>query len=367
MSADIRNGQPVRESLSRRSREGQRRGFRTAVMLAAAGVALVGACAHGVGVVRLPGSEEMIAWPPPPEPARIRFLGALSAPGDIGARRSLLRRALSFLTGSVVEQIRQPYGIAVDSAGRVFVADPGIAGVHVFDLAERRHRVVHDPGGHSLEYPVGVAVDDAGVVYVTDAEAASLTAMTAVGEERFRVSDGLLRPAGVSWHPGNGLLYVVDVQAHDVKVYDRAGTLRMTFGGRGGGPGRFNYPTNVAVDDSGSVYVTDSMNFRVQIFTQDGIFLREFGRPGDSPGDLARPKGIGVDSEGHVYVVEGLFDTVNVFDDGGQHLLTFGGPGTMFGEFWLATGLAIDGRDRIYVADSFNGRVQVFQYLPAEN
>lgn len=329
-------------------------------------LASLGSCTSarpGIRYEATADSHPPVEWPRAPEPTRIRLLASVARPEDIGVRKSIFRRFAELLFGSgELRRLRRPYGLAVDREGRLYVADPDAAGIHVFDTEHGRYRFQSKAGGFRFRAPVGVAVDPEGNLYVSDPEQGVVVALDRRGKFRFVLSDGLERPTGIAWHTGRQQLYVVDTRAHRVVIFDATGRKVGGFGGRGIEPGRFNFPTGIAIGPDGTVYLTDSMNFRIQIFTADGDYLRGFGRHGDGVGDLARPKGISVDSDGHVYVVEGLFDVVNVYSPGGVLLLSFGGAGRGPGEFWLAAGLVIDRRDRVYVADSFNGRVQVFQY-----
>ncbi|MFQ5551513.1 MAG: 6-bladed beta-propeller, partial [Gemmatimonadales bacterium] len=305
-----------------------------------------------------------LVWPPAPETPRIRFLRDISAPSDLGVSTSIFRRVTGILFGgSREDRIQQPYGIAVDSLQRIYVADQSSATIRVFNPLTGEHKTYGGTNRSDFEMPVGVAVDRAGRIFVSDSRAAVVIGMEPDGDEFLRISAELLRPAGIALHPADGLLYVVDVQRHEVLAFDMSGNLDHAFGGRGTDPGKFNFPTNIAINRDGTIYITDALNFRIQAFDAAGTPLSRFGQVGDSYGQFARPKGVGVDSEGHIYVVEGLYDAVNVFDSDGQLLLTFGRPGSDFGEFWLATGLFVDSFDRVYVADSYNGRIQVFQYL----
>jgi DNA-binding beta-propeller fold protein YncE len=342
-------------------------GLRVLAWLAAA-VVLVGASCtrtggRGVRFEMLAAHAPPLQWPAPPEPARMQFLASISYPTDVGARRSLARRIANFFTGAADFRVRQPYGIAVDAAGRVYVADVAARGVHIFDPQQGRYAFRNGAGRTRFRSPVGVATDQAGNLYIADSQLGIVVSLDANGRERWRSTDGT-RPTGIAFDRSAGLLYVVDTQVNEVRVYTASGVKVRAFGRRGTGPGEFNYPTNVVVAPDGTLYITDALNFRVQAFTADGSFAGQFGRHGDAVGDIARPKGVALDSEGHIYVVEGLFDVVNIYDRDGRLLLSFGSAGHDRGEFWLATGIAIDERDRVYIADSFNNRVQVFQYLP---
>ncbi|RMF78334.1 MAG: 6-bladed beta-propeller, partial [Planctomycetota bacterium] len=144
----------------------------------------------------------------------------------------------------------------------------------------------------------------------------------------------------------------------------RDGRVVARIGGRGGEPGRFNFPTAVCWRPPAGLVVADAMNFRVQVFDvgEDRPRL-VFGEKGDAAGDFARPRDVAVDSDGHIYVLDNQFENVQVFDQGGRLLMAFGEGGDGPGQFAIPSGITIDARDRIWVADSYNRRVQVFQYL----
>lgn len=323
----------------------------------------------GCGAARTPGTVEDLRavgpdlqWPTAPDPPRIRYVGAFAKPSDIGVRRNVVRRVVDALTGRSEPRISQPFAVAVDTAGRIFVTDMRARGVHIFDIRRHAYEFLSRVERTGLRSPTGVASDGAGSIYIADSELGMVFAIDDNRRERWRLT-GLQRPTGLALHPAESLLYVVETQGHRVHAVTTAGSAENSFGVRGDQPGEFNFPTNVTVGADGEVYITDSMNFRVQMFGSHGEFVAQFGRPGDAVGDLARPKGIGVDSEGHIYVVDGLYDVVNIYSRTGRILLSFGGAGHAAGQFWLAIGLTMDDKDHIYIADSFNGRIQVFEYL----
>ena len=84
----------------------------------------------------------------------------------------------------------------------------------------------------------------------------------------------LSRPQGIAVDSRRGRIYVVDYMRHTVNVYSRGGIYLYELGGRGWGPGWFNYPTDVAVDERGYLLVADLFNQRVQV-----LEVREEGAP----------------------------------------------------------------------------------------
>ncbi len=310
------------------------------------------------------GEASPPVWPAPPEQARIRFLGTVAGPVDLGIRPSFLERLGELLMGRREAWMIRPTGVAA-GGGVLYVADPGAQALWILDEKGGRFQEIREVAGERLISPVAVALGRGGRIYLADSYLRRVFSFDPRG-----VPLGALeapsweRPAGLAYDEAADRLYVADSAGHRVWILSGDGAPRGEIGGRGTDPGQFNYPTHVAVDQAGTLYVTDSLGFRIQMFARGGGFLGAFGRHGDASGDLAAPKGLGVDSEGHIYVVDALFDAVQVFDRTGQLLLAFGQRGVTPGRFWLPGGLFIDAQNRIYVADSYNQRVQIFQYLP---
>jgi DNA-binding beta-propeller fold protein YncE len=306
-----------------------------------------------------PPQSALPEWPAPPAAARIRFLRSLD-PATTRGKPSFLSRAWRALVGGRDEPgMLQPYGIAVDPAGRVLVADTFGHAIHVLDPRKPKYSAIKVDGGSLIG--VALAGDR---IFVTDSASGRLMCLDEGGHTRWTLGpgNGLERPTGLA--VAGDRLYVADTLGNRIVMVNFAGKVLGSFGRRGGGPGEFNFPTNIARGPDGRLLVTDTMNFRVQAFDADGQFLAAFGKLGDGSGDFDKPKGVAVDSDGHVYVVEGVSDVVQVFDGTGKFLLAFGGSGSGAGQLWLPSGIAIV-NGLIYVADSANRRVQVFQYLGA--
>ncbi|XP_078585741.1 E3 ubiquitin-protein ligase TRIM32-like [Branchiostoma floridae x Branchiostoma japonicum] len=77
---------------------------------------------------------------------------------------------------------------------------------------------------------------------------------------------------------------------------------RVTFSGKGSGPGEFNGPLGVTVSDEGKIFVADMMNQRIQVFTLQGTFIRQF-LTGMSNGQKMDPHDVAMDGEGNLWVV----------------------------------------------------------------
>jgi DNA-binding beta-propeller fold protein YncE len=331
-------------------------------------VAVMPACVPMLPQDPAPGAEIGAAsrvWPEPPAQGRIRFVRSVATPRDLGIRASLWDRVLQAVRGADEVSLVRPTGVAARGE-TIYVADPGAQALWLLDPASRGFQRIGAAGEHSLVSPVAVAVSADGRVYLADSYLARVfvyapdgTVQQVIGEQT------LQRPAGLAHDPRLDRLYVADSAAHCVWMFHGDGSRAGVIGERGAGPGQFNFPTHVAVDQQGNVYVNDALGFRIQTFGPNGELRAAFGRHGDGAGDFSASKGVGVDGDGHIYVADALLDAVQIFDGAGQFLLSFGERGSGWGEFWLPGGLYVDDLNRVYVADAYNQRIQIFQYLEA--
>lgn len=139
------------------------------------------------------------------------------------------------------------------------------------------------------------------------------------------------------------------------------------WGTSGSGPGQFNGPQDVAIDNIGNVYVADTQNHRIQKFTDDGTFVTSWGVFGTSDGQMKYPTGVCTDNLSHVYVADLLNHRIQKFTDSGVHLLSWGSLGSEHGQLNNPLAVAADGSGNVYVTDGGNMRVEKFtsdgQYL----
>ena len=262
-----------------------------------------------------------------------------------------------------------PYGVAVDSKGRLYVADTRVGAVFIFNTETDDVELIRNGSEAHFKSILGVAIDDADHLFVSDNGLHVVEEFDANHKYLGSFGNGVLRgPCGIAIDPENRYLYVVDTDLDQVIVFD-ADTRNVIrkIGTTGKNhtltdPGEFSKPTNAAVDKDGNLYVTDTLNDRVEAFDADGQFIRAWGKNGDGAGNFARPKGIAVDADGHVWVADAMLNRMQIFTPEGQLLLAFGNFGNMPGQFQSLTGLAIDKLNRVFAAEQLLGRVQMFRY-----
>jgi DNA-binding beta-propeller fold protein YncE len=181
-------------------------------------------------------------------------------------------------TGGSVQRLdldgRAAHGIALDGAGNVYLTrqpetvpldDPprAVAVVSPDDgsLLAQWGGPGTGPGQFSA-LPWGVALDAAGNVYVADAGNNRVQELAPDGSP-LAVWDGLQAPAGIALD-GAGNLYVAESLADRVVELAPDGTQLGTWGSSGSGLGQLWQPLGVAVDPtSGTIYVTDTLNNRL--------------------------------------------------------------------------------------------------------
>jgi DNA-binding beta-propeller fold protein YncE len=209
----------------------------------------------------------------------------------------------------------------------------------------------------------GVAVDSAGLVYIADSLNDRVQVLTQDGKfVRSFGNDGapsarLKAPFGIAVAE-DGNVYVTDTGNCRVQVYDAAGHGVRTFGEYGSCPSCLVEPRAVAVHDE-EVYVADSASNRIVVFTRNGTFVHAFGSTGTANGEFRRPEGVATDTNGDIFVADSGNNRIQKFTNSGGFLLSWGAFGSHSGLLASPTALTVSGNE-VIVADLVNHRLQVF-------
>ena len=244
-------------------------------------------------------------------------------------------------------------------------------------------------------YPAGVAVDSAGNVYVGDGDNNLIRKITPAGVVTMLA--GTAGPAGSVDGTGaaarfsnpNGVavdtagnVYVADTYNHTIRKITPAGvvtTVAGTAGTQGSADGtgpaaQFRNPRGVAVDGAGNLYVTDTSNQLIRMITPAGVVTTLAGSVGatanvDGTGSAARfqnPWGIAVDSAGNLYVGGFYNQTIRKVTPAGV-VTTLAGTADTVGsadgtglaaQFNYPSGVAVDAAGNVYVTDTFNHTIR---------
>ena len=296
------------------------------------------------------------------------------------------------------------YDVAVDGVGHVYIADTGNHLIRRVDASgtittfagtgEYPYNGDNRPAVEANLYePTGLAVDTAGNVYIADTSNNRVRKVDSTGIIT-TVAERLRAPRGVAVDD-TGNIYIADTGNQRIRRVDPTGNMTTVAGtgSRGysgdGGPAiqaQLNEPTGVAVDSAGNIYIADFNNHRIRkvgalgtITTFAGTGSRDTGSISisDDPvpavmAQLDRPEGVAVDDAGNIYIA-GSHNRIHRVDPSGT-LTTIAGSGrdvfntsgysgdggpAVEAKLSGATGVAPDSSGNLYIADTFNYRVRI--------
>jgi YVTN family beta-propeller protein len=275
-----------------------------------------------------------------------------------------------------------PYGLASGKVANDFVAAQGLRTDGTWVFLHGRFSVEGGPAWEStaplfvnrvngapivpstMQAPAGVAVDDSGHVYVADQLRHRILKFTSTGQ--FLLAWGTQGSGPGQFESPRDVavdqdfnVYVVDF-SHRVQKFTAEGGFIAQWGSLGAAPGQLNGPWAIAADRLGNVFVADAGNHRVQKFTDNGAFQLQWGAFGTANGQFRTPSGITVDQAGSVYVTERDNHRVQKFTSGGGFLASWGSFGTGQGQFDQPHGIDVDREGFLWVADRLNHRIQRF-------
>lgn len=126
-----------------------------------------------------------------------------------------------------------------------------------------------------------------------------------------------------------------------------------------------SHPEGLAIDQRGTsvqkwMYLVDTGNDRVVKLGTGGHYLGSWGSRGTGPGQFQQPEGIAVDQRGDVYVADTGNNRIQKFGPQGQFLTQWGTKGPGSGQFNLPTAVAVGGSGNVFVADRANSRIEKF-------
>jgi cysteine-rich repeat protein len=261
-------------------------------------------------------------------------------------------------------ELHQPYAIAVDGSGNVYLAGYESDNAFWIDPNTRIRQIIDPSGdgaGNPLDRPIGIAVDGSGSVYVAGAStdnAFRIEPNDMIAQIIDATGDGagneLAAPMGIAVD-GSGNVYVTGYWSDNAFRIDPNGGITEIIDGAGDGAGNeLRQPYAVAVDESGNVYVAGYESDNAFQIGPNGVITQIIDLNGDGEGNTPeKPWGIAVDRLGNVYVTGednsfridphgAITQILDSTGDGGGH--TRLGPG----------GMAVDGSGNVYVAARYS-------------
>ena len=300
---------------------------------------------------------------------------------------------------AVGARLSPPRGVAVDGAGNVYIADSGndrirkvnASGI-ITTIAGTGEEGLGGDGGLAVEAqihnPFGVAVDGAGNVYIADSGNHRIRKLTPTGpvaqipaipggSGSFSISATTPYSLAVEWRePENTASAITD---YDVR-YREAGSGGGFTDAQHGGTARTATLTGLRPDTAYEVQVRATNAAGTGAWSQLGIVRTRDdyridtvagggagGLGDDGPAIAARlspPRGVAVDGAGNVYIaavgrirkVDAL-GIITTIVGGGSGYSGAGGP-AIAARVSGPRGVAVDGAGNVYFADSGNNRIR---------
>ena len=325
--------------------------------------------------------------------------------------------------GPAVEaRLNRPKKMALDRAGNLYIADSSSHRVRRVDATGTITTVVgtgeagysgdNGPAVHAMvNWPTGVAVDSAGNLFISDTRnhrvrrvdpsgfvntVAGTGVLGSVGDGGPAVAARLTYPYDLAVD-GAGNLYVAERNTHRIRRVDATGTI-ATIAGTGewgfsgdGGPAveaQLSFVDDVALDGAGNLYIADTLNDRIRrvdrhgiITTIAGLEVRGFSGDGGPArrASLDYPAGLAVDAGGNLFIADTHNHRIRRVDSAGnistiagprrnvRNYSGFRGDGGPAGDALLRRpeGVAADAVGNVYVVDTGNDRVRILTRTPA--
>lgn len=166
----------------------------------------------------------------------------------------------------------QPYKLALDKEGNIYVAGMYVPNVLVLDRSGNLIDIITPMEGDKKVIVNNVTIDNSGRIYILSEEESKIYVYDQNRQFLFKFGEKggstakLSRPKAVAVDDIGKRIYVVDYMRHSVNIYDYDGVYISEFGGLGWSPGWFSFPSYISIDNRGRLFVADTFNNRVQVF-----------------------------------------------------------------------------------------------------
>jgi streptogramin lyase len=216
-------------------------------------------------------------------------------------------------TSSGIGEFKNPYDVAIDGTGNIYVVDSGNNRIQKFSkngtLITKWGR--YGTGDGEFNFPHGIAINDLGEVYI------------------------------------------VEYNNNRIQKFSASGKFLAKWGTKGSYDYEFDGPMQIAIDTNRNVYISDYGNDRIQVFNQNGDFIKNW--------DKVNPGAIAIDKNtNNIYVTSQYPRRVEKFDSLGNFLTSWGHSGDDDGGFAIPSGITVDIYGNVFVSDISNNNIQKF-------
>jgi len=288
----------------------------------------------------------------------------------------------------------QPFQLAIDPFGNIYVADDGSHKIRKIDTFRNVTTIAGsgtasevDGQGTSASFntPAGIAIDSSGFLYVSG-RGNKIRRITPTGYVTIYAGTGTAGANDGQWNVatfdyprnlafGSNVLYVADSLNNKIRSITETRTVSTYAPSPStSNTGKYQYPAGLAFDSSGNLYLADRTSSVIWKITGDGATITPFAGSSnlyayvDGPGSNARfnqPSGIAFDSAGNMYVTDHANLRIRKIDTN-SNVTTYAGSGVASstdGQWYNASfnypyGIAVDSSGVVYVAENSGHRIK---------
>lgn len=278
-------------------------------------------------------------------------------------------------------QLSHPDGVAIDAAGRVYIADYYN---NVIRKVSTSGTITTVAGNTKLNHPIDVAVDSAGNLFVVEQDSivkkvstnGTVTTIAGNGQLGYTGDNGPAKSSGLCYPNGIALdaagnLYIADGCDNRIRAVSTTGTITTVAGngssgysGDGGAAtsAELDNPQGVAVDADGNIYIAELDN-RIRKVATDGTIVTVAGN-GDSiyigdggaatSAELGSPPSLAVGADGNIYIADTDNNRIRKLDSNGTITTVLGDTFPSTYDLNRPFGVAVDALGNVYAADTYN-------------
>ena len=170
-------------------------------------------------------------------------------------------------------------------------------------------------GVNQFDAPTDIAVDNAGRIYVADSENRRLVRMDNFSGAGWTTLDlawllpdeaSITSPTfSIAVDDSDRIYVLAPADGKILRFNDMSDPTPVTYGSTGNGVGQFEFPSNITVRPDGSIYIADPWNSRiVRIDDMTGAGWTTYGTSGNGVGNFTLPTDISFDNLGRIYVLD---------------------------------------------------------------